>query len=246
MPASFAGACCASSNPDAVSSSRRLHLRRWPLFGALAKTSILFGATLSVILLAGAVVARGQWRLGAAMLAGFGAGVALLWMAVGQNLWHLGPYVTNALALARGYNQTLHWEPLPSVACLGWLLMMLAVGVVIVRAGTAFEKQDKHRAWRRGLLLAWLVSLLFLTWKHGFVRGDVYHRGAPSSALHRCCCWFWRSCPARRGPRGSGREDSGRSAACWQSSACSRCSSRRSRGRCNSRSVTSVTTRVVW
>jgi hypothetical protein len=163
-----------------VESGRRLLLAALAftalaVFGALAKTSILFGAGLSVVLLAGAMVARGQWRLGAAMLAGFGAGLALLWMAVGQNLWHLGAFVTNTLALARGYNQTLHWEPLPSVACLGWLLMVLAVVVVIVRAGTAFEKHDNHRAWRRGLLLAWLVSLLFLTWKHGFVRGDAYH-----------------------------------------------------------------------
>ncbi len=145
------------------------------VFGALAKTSILFGASLSMVLLAGAMVARGQWRLGAGMMAGFGAGLALLWMAVGQNLWHLGAYVRNALVLARGYNQTLHWEPLPSVAGLGWLLMVLAVVVVTIRAGTAFEQHDNQRAWRRGLLLAWLASLLFLTWKHGFVRGDAYH-----------------------------------------------------------------------
>ena len=47
--------------------------------------------------------------------------------------------------------------------------------MVIIRALTAFQGRDKPAAWRRGLLLAWLSSLLFLVWKHGFVRGDSYH-----------------------------------------------------------------------
>jgi hypothetical protein len=47
--------------------------------------------------------------------------------------------------------------------------------MVIIRALTAFKGRDRRAAWQRGLLLAWVSSLLFLVWKHGFVRGDSYH-----------------------------------------------------------------------
>ena len=61
------------------------------MFGALAKTTFLFMAGLSVGLLAGGLVARGHWRLGLAMVTGTVVGLPLAWMAAGQNLWHLVP-----------------------------------------------------------------------------------------------------------------------------------------------------------
>ena len=144
-------------------------------FGALAKASILFGAGLNLVLLAGALVARRQALLGTAMLAGFSAAIAAGWMAAGQDLSHLGSYLVNAFAVVRAYNQALGWEALPSVAWAGPVVMLLAVAAVIIRAFHACDAQQKHRTWRRGLLLAWLASLLFLSWKHGLARGDAYH-----------------------------------------------------------------------
>ena len=144
-------------------------------FGALAKASILFGAGLNVGLVAGAMVARRRPRLGIGVLAGFGAGIVLGWAAAGQELSHLGRYLVNALAVVRGYNQTLGWEALPSVVWIGLVVLLLAIGAVIVRALNAFDAPEKPRTWPRGLLLAWLASLLFLSWKHGLARGDAYH-----------------------------------------------------------------------
>jgi hypothetical protein len=163
-----------------VESGRRLILAALAFtalaaFGALAKTSVLFGASLSVVLLAGAMAARGQPRLTVGMVAGFGAAMALGWMAAGQGLSHFGSYVVNALAVVRGYNEALGWEALPSVAWVGFLVMLLAAAVVIIRALTACDGHDKRRVWCRALLLAWVASLLFLSWKHGLARGDVYH-----------------------------------------------------------------------
>jgi hypothetical protein len=163
-----------------VESGRRLILAALTFtalaaFGALAKTSILFGAGLSVVLVASGMVARGQLRLGIGMVGGLGMGFALGWIVAGQHPSHLGAYLVNALAIVRGYNQALGWEALPQVLRSGVLVMLLAMAMVMIRALTAFKGQDKHRAWRGGLLLAWLASLLFLAWKHGFVRGDSYH-----------------------------------------------------------------------
>ncbi len=145
------------------------------VFGALAKTSIIFMGGLSVLLVAGGLVARGEWRLGLGMVTGFGFGIPLVWLAAGQNLWHLGAYLMNALVLVQGYNEALGWEGLPRVVL--WVLALAVGGMatVTIRALTAFEGRDRGAAWRRGLLWAWSASLLFLVWKHGVVRGDSYH-----------------------------------------------------------------------
>jgi hypothetical protein len=144
-------------------------------FGALAKTSVLFMVAPSVVLLAGGLVARGQPRLGVGMVAIFGAGIVLGWMAAGQNLSHLGTYLTNALAVVQGYNQALAWEALPQASASGFVLIALVLGMVIIRGLTAFEQGEQHIAWRRGLVVAWVGCLLLPIWKHGFVRGDAYH-----------------------------------------------------------------------
>jgi hypothetical protein len=145
------------------------------IFGALAKVSILLGASLNLVLLAGLMLARRQTWVATGMPLGFMAGIILGWIAAGQDLSHLGSYLVNALAVVRGYNQTLGWEALPSVTWLGLVVMVLAVGAIILRTLYAGQTGQKNAAWYRGLLLAWTASLLFLSWKHGLARGDAYH-----------------------------------------------------------------------
>ena len=144
-------------------------------FSALAKSSELFMVGPSLLLLAGSLAARGQSRLGLGMVAGFGAAMALGWMAAGQNLSHLGAHLRNALAIVQGYNQTLGRESLSLANESGPVLIVLALGLVIVRAWTAFKGRGPHTGWRRLLLLTWLCSFLFPIWKHGFVRADTGH-----------------------------------------------------------------------
>jgi hypothetical protein len=144
-------------------------------FGSLAKTLLLLIAGLSVVLLAADLLARGRRRLGVGMVAGFAGAVVLGWMAAGQSLWHLGPCLVNAFAVVQGYSQSLSWEGLPQAVLCGLVVALMAMAMVLIRALSAFEGRDKRTWWRRGLLLTWLSALLFLTWKHGFARGDTYH-----------------------------------------------------------------------
>ena len=144
-------------------------------FGALAKSSELFMVGPSLVLLAGDLAVRGQPRLGMGMVAGFVAAVALGWMAAGQDLSHLGAHLMNAWAVVQGYNQALGWEALSMANQSGVVLIVLALGLVIVRALTAFKGPGPHTGWRRLLLFCWLCSFLFPIWKHGFVRGDTGH-----------------------------------------------------------------------
>jgi hypothetical protein len=163
-----------------VESGRRLAfsvltLTALAVFGALAKTTYIFMAGLSVGLLAGGLAARGHRRLGLAMVAGIVVGLPLVWIAAGQNLWHLGSYFVNALTIVQGYNQAMGWEGLSQVVQRGILVVVAGIAMVFIRSWTACEGRDKRVMCRRGLLFAWLSSLLFLLWKHGFVRGDSYH-----------------------------------------------------------------------
>jgi hypothetical protein len=144
-------------------------------FGSLAKTLVLLIAGLSVVLLACDLLARGHRRLGVAMGAGFGAAIVLGWMAAGQSVWHLGPCLVNAFAVVQGYGQSLGVEALPQVTLCGLVVALMAVVMVVIRAWSAFAGRGHGLLWRRALLLAWLSALLFLTWKHGFARGDCYH-----------------------------------------------------------------------
>jgi hypothetical protein len=144
-------------------------------FSALAKSSALFMVGPSLVLLAGDLAIRGRARLAVGMVAGFGAAMALGWMAAGQNLSNLGAHVVNALAIVQGYNQTLGWEAISLANESGLVLLVLALGLVMIRALTAFKGQGPRAGWRRLLLLTWLCSFLFPIWKHGFVRGDTGH-----------------------------------------------------------------------
>ncbi len=150
-------------------------------FGGLAKTSVLMLATPSVVLLACDLLARGRPRLGLGLVTGFGAALALGWVAAGQDLAHLGTHLRNALTVAQGYNEALGWEALPQVTQSGFVVMLLLLGAAIIRALTWTPEPGPAAAsgpylgLRRGLLLAWFCAFMFPIWKHGFVRGDAFH-----------------------------------------------------------------------
>src|SRR5204863_1024166 len=127
------------------------------------------------------------------------------WFAAGQTWSNLLPFFSHIPALASGYNSAVGLEGLPILRSRGFLSISLLVISAIFRAlaflpsrgepepistdGTAAEL--KRRRWlrtRRVVLASWLLGLLLLIWKHGFVRADMFHMGfffgfAPFCAL---------------------------------------------------------------
>jgi hypothetical protein len=152
-------------------------------FGTLAKALVLFIGGLGVVLIAGDVLARGNLRLAGGTVAGFVAAILLGWLACGQSLSHFGTWVATSLAVAQGYSQSLGWEGLPQAMVTGLVVALAGLAMVVIRvltwqAGTQSTgtfSASPHASLRRGLLLLWLVALLFLTWKHGLARGDSFH-----------------------------------------------------------------------
>ena len=139
-------------------------------FSALAKVSFLFVATASVGLIGCDLALRGHWRLAAGLVGGFGTGFALGWLGSGQALAHLGTFLAHGLAVARAYNGALGWEGLELLQTTGLVLAPAVLAMILLRTLLAFESDEKRRAARRLVLLAWLSLLTFTVWKHGYVR----------------------------------------------------------------------------
>jgi hypothetical protein len=163
-----------------VESGRRLalcvcSLTALAVFGALAKVSYLFLGGLSVGAVVCDLLLRGNRRWGLGVMAGFGTAIVLAWIAAGQNLWRLGAYVTNGLVVTQTYSQTVVLEGLPILKALGGLVLVLAFGAVALRSASAGAGREGIAAKRSLLLIGWLGGLLWLVWKHGFVRADAWH-----------------------------------------------------------------------
>ena len=177
------------------------------VFGALAKTTYLFMAGLSVVLLAGGLVARGHWRLALAMLTGIVVGLPLVWMAAGQNLWHLGSYFVTALAIVQGYNQAMGWEGLIPSRAKGApgggggvrdgyypLLDRLR------RTGPTRHRASGACCLRGSLRCSSCFGNMGLC-------GGIPIMSCTSSAFSRSWRWPCGSCPVRGGPPGFGPAD---------------------------------------
>jgi hypothetical protein len=144
-------------------------------FAALAKNSFLFVASLTVLIVAIDLLARGRGRLAGGLLGGFLAGFFLGWMLLGQNLAHLPTFVVNALAMVRGYNAALGWEESMVVGWYGRLVAVLVLSLLVLTGLAPFPPAERRSFWRRILLFGWLFALSFAAWKHGYVRAHSCH-----------------------------------------------------------------------
>ena len=161
-----------------VESGRRLGLclaafAALAVFAALAKISFFFVAGGSLVALAADLVLRGRCRAAVGLVIASAGTFLAGWRLAGQHLGNLGVFVSNALAMVRGYNAALGWEEL-SVAWRGGLVLAaVLLALLILRALTVFQKPEPRLAWRRALVCGWVFALTFTVWKHGFVRGYV-------------------------------------------------------------------------
>jgi len=146
-------------------------------FAALVKILLLILAAWSVCLVGYDFVLRGNGRLGLGLVAGFAILFLLGWVGLGQHLVHLGTFLTGAVSTSEGYNQAMGYEGSLELRWRALITLAAIAGTIMVRVMHAFEGNLTRWRWRKVLLAAWLVGVVFLVWKHGFVRTDLYHAG---------------------------------------------------------------------
>jgi hypothetical protein len=144
------------------------------VFGALGKMSVFFSASLSVGAVGCALMQQGKWRLGCAVILGFGAGFVVGWVLCAQHLASLPAFFVNGWAISNGYNLAMAFEtPRPLIISAVFVLAYAAASVIARCRGAPAGSARKAWAFRL-LLMGWLIGLLFLSWKHGMVRGDAF------------------------------------------------------------------------
>jgi hypothetical protein len=145
------------------------------VFSGLAKISCLFVSGLTLGSVAVDLWMRKKRCQALGTVAGFLLGMLVVWTIAGQALSNFGVFLTRGLAVSAGYEQTMALKPPGAVLVGGLLVAGLSAALMVVRCVGAMEWRDRTVRWRSLFRLTWLVSILFLTWKHGFLRADSHH-----------------------------------------------------------------------
>jgi hypothetical protein len=137
---------------------------------SLTKFTGLIEAAIVVAIIAADNVLRHRQFPWAALL--FAASVLLFWVAAGQNPGSLGPFLHHSWQVTGGYTEAMSLDEYGEM--LDVICFLSAAGLVI--ALTGFAAWKRHRYF--GVLpVAGLSAVLFLAFKHGYVRYDAGHIG---------------------------------------------------------------------
>ncbi len=144
------------------------------VFGALTKMTGMVIGGLTVSAIAADLWLRDRRRLGLALVLGFIAGLGGGWAFLGQGMSQIPAFLAGGIRIASGYNGAMGLEPSPAALAGGLLTLLVTVAAILMRYH-AQQRADATQRWRQRLLFAWLLALVFLTWKHGLVRADRHH-----------------------------------------------------------------------
>lgn len=150
-------------------------MRRWapPLAGLFSAFMLLvkFNDGVAVLGISVVVVATLAVRDGKRPLGQFGGALAIgvvgLWLALGQQVTDLPEFVRGSLAIASGYSTAMSLEnPGREWEYGGAALIAVAMMAIAIQATRAWSTLS------RAAIVFLVAALLFLAFKHGFVRHD--------------------------------------------------------------------------
>jgi hypothetical protein len=146
-------------------------------FSVLVKANFLVLVGLSSVLIVLDLGARGKILAAGWMVVGLVSAFLWGWHAAGQEFSNLKPFFLNSIPIILGYDQTVGIEGLQALQQRGWMTLPLIFAVAAVRTLTAFKGSGPQPRLRRALLFLWTSALIFIIWKHGFVRAGLFHGG---------------------------------------------------------------------
>ncbi len=140
------------------------------VLGSMVKFTLLVIALISIVTVTANFILRGKPRLAVGLVLGYLAGALGLWVWLGQSPSHLGAYLSSSIAISTGYESAMGLQFKDSLWTAGVVTVILALAAGIIRLLAADEPVGARSWLRRGLVFAWLFCILFLAWKHGFLR----------------------------------------------------------------------------
>jgi hypothetical protein len=144
-------------------------------FAALAKVVYVFIAGFSLCAIACLAWWSGEIWVACSLLPAFFAVLLMGWMAAGQTLSNLGPYVFSGFLFSRDYDQAVGLGGLQTLRNYAVILGVIVAIAAVLRTGDAWEHGSVHVRKRRLVLAAWVAGILFFAWKHSVVRLDRDH-----------------------------------------------------------------------
>jgi hypothetical protein len=121
--------------------------------------------------------ARRKWLSALALLGGAAAALVVGWLLAGQHLSNLPVYLSQVYKLSAAYNSAASLTALPPLTIRGLIVLGLLVAILFLRFSWVLGADSRSLQLEGPLLFLWACSVLFLLWKHGFNRADLYHMG---------------------------------------------------------------------
>lgn len=140
------------------------------LIGAasLIKLTLMTMAIAGMVLMAAAALAERRPTRAAVIAAGIPLSILTWWMLAGQSLWNLPTYLKLASEISAGYTSAMTLEE-PQPVFLAGLGVMLAHAFWVLPA-----LGDARSDWKRLPVIALLVLVVLVSWKHGYTRGGTH------------------------------------------------------------------------
>jgi hypothetical protein len=151
------------------------------VFGVMVKANFLFVVEFSIIVIFMVLLLKARLRF--AVLLPLAVIVIFLfaWSISGQSLNHLPAFFVSAWDISKDYDQVVGLDGPVTFRIRGLLAVFLAVGAIITRALAADTVAGGlpvfRFKWYISAITAWLLLLVFVVWKHSFVRADLFHMG---------------------------------------------------------------------
>lgn len=138
---------------------------------ALIKFTFMIAATVSVILCALAHSGKRNVKTSLVIVIFFGAIFLALWLASGQQLENLSPWIRGSFEIVAGYTDAMAIFPKVRV------LVICAVAGAMFLASLWVIIRSARLSFSSGGILVVTTVYVFLSWKHGFVRADGHVMG---------------------------------------------------------------------
>ena len=158
------------------------------VFASLAKVTFPFVAGLGVVMLSIDLALRGKPGFGLLFPVAFALCLLLGWIAAGQNPANFALYLTNAVSMSRCYDQAMGNQDFPLFVLAAAWMVLLALIVLLIGGFWIGKREAKNARGRRVVKFAWLVGLVFIVWKQGFVQvgrdhGEIFLGFVPTLVL---------------------------------------------------------------
>jgi hypothetical protein len=147
------------------------------VFASLVKITLFVMAAMTIGVVSCDLLLRKQHRYSGALVALTVFGFLGGWMGTAQHLSNLVPFLRRALTTSQGYNAAMGYEGSVELRRRAILTALLVAATIVAAASRSLGEETRYRKVRNTLMAAWTLCMLFLVWKHGFVRTDLYHAG---------------------------------------------------------------------